>query len=312
MKAIVATAYSGIEGLELRELEEPRPGEGEVLVDMCGASINPVDWKVLDGGMASFLPARFPYVVGWDLAGTVRAVGYAARRFDVGDSVYGYIRRPVLERGTFAEAVAVPECYLAKAPRDVSLTDCGAIPLAGLAAYQALVTVGKLVRGETVLILGAAGGVGTFASQIARNLGARVVGTARPMDRERLATLGVREVIDYLASDWVEQARRHMPTFVLDCVGGDSLNGSVGALHTEGRVVSLVARQLAAKTIPFAQVTVEPNARHLDVLADWASQGALVPNVSERVPLEGAIDAMSRCRQGLTVGKVVITSRKPD
>lgn len=307
MKALVVKKYGGLDELELREVERPTPKEGEVLVKIAATSINPVDWKLLSGYADRFIPAQFPYIIGWDVAGTVHENGHAARRFDPGESVYGYLRRPVLQHGTFAEYVAVPESYLARAPRTIPLVDSASIPLAGLTAYQALVSIAGLQAGEAVLILGAAGGVGSFATQIVRNLGGRPIAIARQAYAESLRQLGATALVDHTAEGWVEAARAQGATLLLDCVGGATLAQAAVALPEGGRVVSITERKLDNPKVRFSGATVEPHSRQLELLASWADAGQFVTAVARRVGLAEALAALRLSIDGKAPGKTVIT-----
>jgi len=306
MKALVATDYGGIENLKIMDLEKPVPGEGELLIKTISASVNPVDWKLLSGYRKDNLPAFFPYIIGWDLAGVIEARGHAARRFEIGDRVYGYIRRPSLKNGTYAEYVSVPECYLSKAPGTIPLKDASAVPLAGLTAYQSI-NKGNLQCGETILIMGASGGVGTIAVQIAKILGARVITVSSTANIAYLKSLGASECLDYTDVKWIEKATSYAPAFIFDCVGGETMQRGLVSLKKGGRVISLTANKYSDESINFSGVFVEPNSKNLDELTRWIDQGKLAPYVSKYFPLEQAIEAIKLSQQGRTRGKLVIT-----
>jgi NADPH:quinone reductase-like Zn-dependent oxidoreductase len=306
MKALVATDYGGFEKLRLMEIEKPIPTEGELLIKTTSVSVNPVDWKLLSGYRRDNLLAYFPYIIGWDLAGTVESRGHAARRFEIGDKVYGYIRRPNLKNGTYAEYVSVPECYLSKAPVKIPLKDAAAVPLAGLTALQSI-HKGHLNCGETILILGASGGVGTMAVQIARILGARVITVSSTANLAYLKDLGANVCLDYTDIAWVVKAKGHTPDFILDCAGGETMEKGILSLKKDGRVISLTANKVADDYINFSGVFVEPNSKDLDELTRWINEGRLTPHVSRYFDLDQAIEALELNKEGRTRGKLVIT-----
>jgi len=305
MKALVVTQFGGFENLKLTEVEKPVPGEGELLVKIKATSVNPVDWKLLAGGRGGIGPV-FPYIMGWDMSGTIEERGHAARRFEIGDNVYGYIRRPELKTGTYAEYISVPEAYLSRAPEKIALKDASAVPLAGLTAYQGLTTIGHLKSGEIMMILGASGGVGTLAIQIAKNIGAKVIAVTGPANLGYLMEMGADACLDYTDSTWVSKAECTPPDFIFDCVGGDILNRGVKALKKGGRVVSTTLKSFPDETLHFSGMFVEPHSRNLDLLTDWIDKGKLNPYVSKYFTLNNAIEALKLNREGRTRGKIVI------
>ena len=189
MRAITYSRYGGADVLELTEQPTPKVGPDSVLVRVRAASVNPVDWKVRAGYLDAVMDVTFPVVPGWDVAGVVERVGLDTPELQVGDEVYGYVRRDWVQGGTFAELVAAPVRTLARKPSSLSFEEAAAVPLAGLTAYQAIRRAG-VRAGQTVLVHAAAGGVGAFAVQIARSLGARVIGTASERNHEYLRGLG--------------------------------------------------------------------------------------------------------------------------
>ena len=191
MRAITYSRYGDADVLELTELPTPKVGPDSVLVRVRAASVNPVDWKVRAGYLDPLMDVTFPAVPGWDVAGVVERVGLDTPELQVGDEVYGYVRRDWVQGGTFAELVAAPVRTLARKPATLSFEEAAAVPLAGLTAYQAIRRSG-VRSGQTVLVQAAAGGVGAFAVQIARSLGARVIGTASEGNHELPARPGRR------------------------------------------------------------------------------------------------------------------------
>ncbi|NUO92196.1 MAG: NADP-dependent oxidoreductase, partial [Dermatophilaceae bacterium] len=240
MKAISYARYGGPEVLEYGELPDPKIGPDAVLVKVRAAAVNPVDWKCREGYLDGMLDAVFPVVPGWDVSGVVVQPGVSVTEFTAGDEVVGYVREDFLSRGTFAEYVAAPVRTLARKPRNLSFEEAAGLPLAGLTAYQVLVKALQLKRGETVLVHAAAGGVGSVAVQLARHLGARVIGTASERNHDFVRGLG-GEPVEY-GDGLAERVRGLVPEgvdAVFDTVGGETLKVSANLLAPEGRLASI-------------------------------------------------------------------------
>ncbi|MFD5624170.1 NADP-dependent oxidoreductase, partial [Streptomyces yangpuensis] len=189
MRAMAYETYGGTEVLSETRLPLPKLGPGEVLVRVKCAAVNPVDWKIMAGGLDPLMDVVYPVVPGWDVAGTVEKVGIDVPEYAEGDEVMAYARKDYVHGGTFAEFVTVPVRALAHKPASLTWAEAAGLPLAGLTAYQLLTRLGT-GKDDTVLIHGAAGGVGSFGVQIARSLGARVIGTASPRNHDRVRELG--------------------------------------------------------------------------------------------------------------------------
>ena len=193
MRAITYSRYGGPDVLETTDLPTPKVGPDSVLVRVRAASVNPVDWKVREGYLDQVMDAVFPVVPGWDVAGVVERVGLDTPELQVGDEVYGYVRKDVVggevSGGTFAELVAAPVRTLARKPAAWSFEEAAAVPLAGLTAYQTIRRTG-LAAGQTVLVHAAAGGVGSFAVQIAKSYRAHVTGVGRTPENDPLRSVG--------------------------------------------------------------------------------------------------------------------------
>ena len=307
MRGIAIDRFGGPETLVLREdLPRPPVGPDVVLVRTVAAGVNPVDWHVRKGHLADAYPHHFPLVPGWDVAGVVEAVGPGVHRFATGDEVYGYVRRDDVQFGTYAEFVPAPDRTLAHKPRTLSWVEVAGLPLAGLTAYQALTEGLRVGRLDRVLIHGAGGGVGTFAVQIAKALGATVVGTASPAGHDYLRSLGADEVVDYTAGPVSAQLQEKVDA-VLDLVGGDALLDAANQLRTASpNIVSVVDADTVRK-LGGTYLWVRPDTAHLAALADLADSGALRVPVAETYPLAEAADAHRRSEEGRTRGKIVLT-----
>ena len=308
MRKITQHALGGPEVLEVVEAPRPAPTPTEVLVRVTAAGVNPVDWKVRTRG--GFLGDP-PFTVGWDVAGVVEELGYGATRFEPGDRVFGMPRFP-REAGAYAEYVTSPSRQLALIPEGLSDVEAGAMPLAGLTAWQALAETADVLPGQRVLILGAAGGVGHLAVQIAKSRGAHVIGTARAAKHDFLAALGVDEAVDY-TSETVEDSVGDVDV-VLDLVGDESTRGAVTTLRDGGLFIVVPSAaglgdllELAGDRVRVTGILVEPDRTGMESLAQLAATGALRPHVSHTFPLAHAAQAHELGETGRTQGKLVLT-----
>ena len=308
MKAIRYHEFGGPEVLVYEDAPRPRPDRGEMLVRVHAAGVNPVDWKTRMGMLKGLNP-NLPQVSGFDVAGVVVAVGEGVSRFKAGDAVFAYLS---LKRGGgYAEYAVVREDEAALKPAKVDFVQAAAIPLAALTAWQALYETAGLASGQTVLIHGAAGGVGTFAVQLARARGAKVVGTASPTNHEFLRKLGAERVIDYNTERFEDVA--HDVDVVLDTVGGDTTERSFRVVKPGGIVVSIVgdpSRFAHDSTVRTASVLVKPDAGQLARIAALVDEGKIRPVVSLVLPLSEARRAQEASQGGHTRGKIVLEVRK--
>lgn len=308
MRAIRQEVLGGAEVLELVEVPRPALGPTEVLVRTAAAGVNPVDWKTRARG--GFL-GQPPFTVGWDVAGVVEEAGAGVTRFAPGDRVFGMPRFP-REAAAYAEFVTSPSRQLAAIPDGLGDVEAGALPLAGLTAWQALVETAGVGAGQRVLILGAAGGVGHLAVQVAKARGAYVIGTARAAKHGFLAGLGADEAIDYTAEDVAGRAGE--VDVVLDLVGGEESSEALPCLRDGGLFVlvpsiSAVAalRERAGDRVRVTGILVEPDRSGLEALAGLVGAGRLRPSVERTFPLEQAARAHELGETGRTQGKIVLT-----
>lgn len=307
MLAITYREYGGTEVLSLTEVDDPKIGPDWVAIDVRASSVNPVDWKIASGGLASMLDTYFPVVPGWDVAGVVTQVGPAVADLAVGDEVYGYVRKDAVQGGTYAEKVGAPERCVTRKPANATFEEAAAIPLAGLTSLQSLDILGVHAE-DTVLVHAAAGGVGMFAVQIARARGARVIGTASADNHDFVRSLGAEPVAygDGLA----ERVRELSPagvSAVLDTQGGDTLTQSVALLAegSTGRIVSVADPEVAAHGGRY--VFVRPDVADLTTLAGLVDAGDLRVEIAETFPLAEAAKAWERSLAGHVRGKLAIT-----
>jgi NADPH:quinone reductase-like Zn-dependent oxidoreductase len=313
MKACTIEAFGGRDRLRITDLPTPEAGEGEVLIRIHAAGINPVDWKIREGWLKDMIPHEFPLIPGWDLSGVVEAVGHSARRFTPGDDVYAYARRPVVQYGTYAEYITLPESYVSRKPENLSMTEAASIPLTTLTAYQALFVAGRLKAGQSVFILGASGGVGSSAVQLAVEKGCRVVGLASGRNHEYLKHLGAEFVIDYEQRDFTEGLGEVMPDgvdLVFDCHGGDTLLGGLSCARTGGSLVSITETVdedlLKQRDVRFAFTFVEPHVPQLDHIRGLIETGRFKANVTQTFPLDQVAQAHEAMETGHTRGKIVL------
>ena len=308
MKAIVMKSYGGPEKLELTEAPAPKVGPDTVLVRTRAAGVNPVDWKIGAGYLDPILDVYFPYVPGWDLAGVVEKTGAAVTDFAPGDEVYGYVRADCVHHGTYAELVAAPLRTLARKPATLDWRQAAGVPLAGLTAYQSLRAAGGARAGETVLVHAAAGGVGSFAVQIAVAAGARVIGTASERNHDFLRSLGAEPVTygDGLA-DRVRALAPEGVDAALDFVGGDAVAVSREVLKPGSRRIVSVVNGADAVEAGGRYVFVRPDAADLTALAELADAGKLSVHIDRALPLAEAAEAWRLSAGGRTRGKIVLT-----
>jgi NADPH2:quinone reductase len=314
VRAIAIDEFGGRDNLREMDLPTPRVGPDVVLIRIRAAGLNPVDWKLREGGLEPAFPHVFPVVPGWDAAGTVERVGPAVTRFQPGDEVFAYCRKHFVGEGTYAEYVAVPDGFVAPMPSSLDFAQAAAFPLTGLTARQALVEAMGLHQSETVLIHAAGGGVGGFAVQIANRLGARAIGTASAEKHAHVRDLGATETIDYAREDFVAAVREAVPggvDVVFDTIGGETLEQSIDALRDGGRIVSIAeppaGEHYSQRGIQAHYMFVRPDGGALEALGAMADDGRLRVHLEQTWPLQEAAAAMERLEGGHVTGKLALT-----
>ncbi|MCW2698368.1 MAG: NADPH:quinone reductase, Zinc-containing alcohol dehydrogenase superfamily [Modestobacter sp.] len=305
MRGVAYDRFGDEDVLSVRDdLPEPPVGPDTVLVRTRAAGVNPVDIGIRGGHLAGAYPHHFPIIPGWDLAGVVERVGPAVVDFAPGDEVFGYVRRDDVQWGTAAEFVPVPQRCLAHKPESLGFAEAGALPLAGLTAYQALTEVLDVGEGDRVLVHRAAGGVGFFAVQIAVALGAHVIGTASPRNHGFLRDAGAAEVLDYAAGPISGQLAEPVDA-VLDLVGGETLADAPAQVREPARIASVV--DPVVLELGGRYVFVRPDAHDLEELARMAEAGQLRVPIAKAFPLAETAAAQRLVAGGHVRGKVVIT-----
>jgi NADPH:quinone reductase-like Zn-dependent oxidoreductase len=306
MKAVRIHKFGGPEVLKYEDVPRPAPGSGEVLIRVHAAGVNPVDWKIREGHLKQMMNISLPLIPGWDVSGVVESTGAGVTRLKKGDEVYS---RPDLARnGSYAQYIVVRESEVALKPKSLDHVHAAAIPLAALTAWQALFDAAKLGAGQTVLIHAAAGGVGSFAVQLAKLKGARVIGTASKRNHDFLRELGADETVDYTSTRF-EDAVRNVDV-VLDTISGETQQRSWKVLKKGGFLVSILQppspEEAAAHGVRCAHTFVQPNVSQLAELAALVDAGKLKTIVETVLPLAEAVQAQELNKAGHTRGKIVL------
>ena len=304
MKAIVAHEYGGPEVLKYEEMPVAEPKENEILVRVIASGVNPADPLILNGKYAKEFGTHLPLILGYDMAGVVVKTGAKVTKLKVGDPVYAYL----LWGGGWAEYCISNEGESAIKPKSLSFTDTASVPLAALTAWQALIDIGKIHAGQTALIHGGSGGVGSFAIQIAKVPDAHVIATASTANQDLLKQLGADVAIDYTKQKFEEIA--HDVDLVLDPVGRDTLARSYGVVKKGGMVITIVSRcdetELKKHEIRGASLSSHPNAAELTEITKLIEAGKIKPVVSQVLPLTDAARADAQAATHHTRGKIVL------
>ncbi|SFR29941.1 NADPH:quinone reductase [Lentzea waywayandensis] len=309
MRAIVYRRYGDADVLEVAELPEPKMQMDSVLVRVVAAGLNPADAAYRSGAVAHTVDAYFPVIPGWDVAGVVEQAGPGAPEFAPGDEVIGYIRGESLrQHGGYAELVSADVRTLVRKPINQTWAQAAGLPLAGLTAYRAVTRSLAISAGETLLVHGAAGGVGSLAVQIAVAAGARVIGTASPGNHEYLRSLGA-EPVGY-GNGLAGRVRALAPggvDAVLDVVGGDTLADTAEVGTPFVRVATV-----AGSTFPGAiQVSARLDTADFTALVHLVEAGRVSVRVAATYPLEKAAEAQQALADGHSPGKIVLEVSQP-
>lgn len=304
MKAIIIREYGGPEVLKYEDVPRPEPKENQVLVRVIAAGVNPIDALIREDTYAKEFGTNLPLVPGYDIAGVVEKTGAKITKLKVGDAVYGY----VLSGGGYAEYAVASEQELLPKPKSLSFVAAAAVPLAALTAWQALIDAAKVRAGQTVLIHGGSGGVGTMAIQIAKARGARVIATASTPNQDLLKELGADVAIDYTQTKFEDVAKN--VNVVLDSVGKDTLARSYGVVKKGGFIATLVSRldqaELDKHRIRGASISVKPNAVELAEITKLIEAKKIRPVVTRMISLPDAVAAQQQITTHHTRGKIVL------
>jgi len=303
MKAVRIHQYGPSDVLAFEDSPRPQPDAGVVLVRVRASSVNPIDWKIRAGYLKQWMPIPMPFVPGRDVSGIVEAVGPGVSRFKKGDEVFGLVN------GAYAEFVAAREEELARKPRGITHAQAAAIPLAALTAWQALFDKAQLQAGQTVLVHGAAGGVGSFAVQFAKVKGARVIATASQSNQAFVKELGADQAIDY-AKERFEEAVRGVDV-VFDTIGGETQQRSYAVLRRGGILVSVAAPpsadEAAKHGVRAEFLATQPDATQLGQIAQLVEAGEVKPQVGAVMSLADVRRAHQMSETGHMRGKIVLS-----
>lgn len=333
MKAFILESYGANRALQLADAPEPQLRDDEVLVQVHAAGVNQLDSKIRDGQFKLILPYRLPLILGHDVAGVVVKAGPRVRQFKPGDEVYA--RTDDFRIGTFAEFVPVKESSLAPKPKGLTMEEAASIPLVGLTAWQALVETAKLTKGQRVFIQAGSGGVGTFAIQLARHLGATVATTTSAANFELVRSLGADVVIDYRTQDFEDVL--HDYDVVLNSQDGKTLGKSLRVLKGGAKLVSIsgppdpafgrniaapafvrlvmrllssgIRRRARGRGIDYSFLFMRANGAQLREITRLIEAGAIRPVVDKVFAFESTNEALAYSEAGHAKGKVVIKIR---
>jgi NADPH:quinone reductase-like Zn-dependent oxidoreductase len=333
MKAFIVDRYGNNDGVRASEMPDPEVRDDDVLVQIHAASVNPLDLKIRGGNLKLILPYRLPFVLGNDLAGVVVRVGSRVRRFKRGDEVYA---RPDQDRiGAFAEFISIKEDAVASKPNELTMEEAASIPLVGLTAWQALIERANLKAGQKVLVHAGSGGVGTFAIQLAKHVGALVATTTSTANLDWVKRLGADIVIDYRKDDF--ETLLHDYDAVLDTLGGETLAKSLRVLKRGGKLISLsgppdpdfakdigatwilrrvmgllsyrIRKQATRHHVSYSFLFMRASGDQLREIASLIDSGIIRPVVDRVFPFASTKEALVYVETGRARGKVVIKVR---
>lgn len=312
MKAIVLEQAGGVENLLMKDIETPIIQDHEVLVSVKAISVNPVDYKVRgnEAVIDMIMGEKRPVILGWDIAGTIEATGSKVTTFKKGDRVFGMVNF-VGHGNAYAEFVAAPEDHLAKIPAHISFEQAAATTLAALTALQVLQS--KVKKNDRILIHAGSGGVGHFAVQIAKALGAYVITTSSAKNKDFVKALGADEFIDYRSQKFEEEVNDL--DFVFDMFNGDILLNSIKVVKEGGSIISLPTPDFSEEILDLAKerkvhvdfLMVHSNGNDMNTLKELLEKGAIQPHISNTFAFEDIDKAHLQLESGRTVGKVVVT-----
>jgi NADPH:quinone reductase-like Zn-dependent oxidoreductase len=333
MKAFILDRYEKTGSLRFGEMPEPELRDNDVLVEVHAAGVNVLDSKIRNGEFKLILPYRLPLILGNDVAGVVVRVGRKVRRFEAGDEVYA---RPAQDRiGAFAEFIAMHEADVARKPKNLTMEEAASIPLVGLTAWQVLVERARLKKGQKVLIHAGSGGVGTFAIQLAKHIGATVATTTSSANLDLVRSLGADVVIDYRKEEFEKVLSGY--DVVLNSLGADTLEKSLELLEPGGQLISIsgppdvafakangsnwllqqvmrlasfgIRRKARRARVSYSFVFVRANGEQLREITSLIEAGIIRPVLDRVFPFEGTNDALAYSETGRSKGKVVVTMR---
>ncbi|MGN7477769.1 NADP-dependent oxidoreductase [Solibacillus silvestris] len=329
MKAMVIDKYGKVP-MRLENMPTAKIDEYEVLAEIHAASINPIDFKIRDGKVKLLLNYKMPLILGNDFSGVVIKVGAKVTRFKVGDEIYARPRKNKI--GTFAEYISVHEDDIALKPKNLTFEEAASIPLVGLTAYQAFADILQLQKGQKILIQAGAGGVGTFAIQLAKVMGETVATTASDAGTDLVRSLDADEIINYKTENFEEILKNYDAVF--DTLGGDILEKSFNIVKEGGKIVSvsglpnarfakengsgffktllfsIASNKLTAlekkHNVQYTFLFMKPSGDQLRIIADHIESGKIKPVIDKVFPFEDAQEAMEYAESGRAKGKIIL------
>ncbi|PEA12048.1 NADPH:quinone reductase [Bacillus thuringiensis] len=329
MKAMIIDRYGKVP-MRMAEVPTPEINEYEVLAEIHAASINPIDFKIRDGKVKMLLKYEMPLILGNDFAGVITKVGSKVTRFKVGDEIYARPRKNKI--GTFAEYIAIHEDDIALKPKNLSFEEAASIPLVGLTSYQALHDIMQLQKGQKILIHAGSGGVGTFAIQLAKIMGAIVTTTASEAGANLVTSLGADEIINYKTEKFEDILKNYDAVF--DTIGGATLEKSFNIIKRGGNIVSvsgmpnarfgkefgsgcfktllfsLASKKLTAlekkHNAQYSFLFMKPSGDQLRTIANYIEAGQIKPVIDRVFPFEDAQKAMEYSESGRAKGKIIV------
>jgi 2-desacetyl-2-hydroxyethyl bacteriochlorophyllide A dehydrogenase len=313
MKAAIINQYGNPEVLQYAEVEQPQLKPDQLLVKVHSSSVNPIDWKIRKGLLKILTGNQFPMILGFDVAGDVVEVGSRVTRFKVGDAIYARLNHKA--GGAYAEYAAVAESIAAHKPETMSYEQAAAVPLAAMTALQALRDQGQLQTGQKVLINGASGGVGTFAVQIAKVLGAEVTGVCSSKNQDLVKSLGADHVIDYTQQDFTQDNVQY--DIVFDVVGNRSFSDCKRVLQPKGIYITTqplpgnFLRGVLTSLLPgqkYKVILLQSNGADLAYLKEQIEMGKIHSVIDRTYPLSETAAAHAYSETEHAIGKVVITA----
>jgi len=312
MKACVYNDVETDARVSISDVPMPSIQSDQVQIKIEYAGVNPVDWKISEGYFKGVMEHHFPVVLGWDGAGTITQVGSNVSSLRVGDRVFGYFRAPAIQWGTFAEYSVVKATSVVKIPDGMSAQVAASLPVAALTAWQALFDFANLQPGQTVLIQGGSGGVGSMAVQFAHMKGATVITTSSARNHKYLTDLGADWHIDYTKEKVVDLVKSEYPLgvdVVLDLVGGNVTSESVALVRKGGVFVSIVDRSvdsLSNNDLKSGFIFVTPDEKQLTEIASLYQSHIIKAPMIEELPLDKAREALQKVKAGHVTGKIVL------
>ena len=307
MRAVYIEQYGNVNNLIIDDLPQPIIQSNEILIKVKGAGVNPVDWMVREGFLQQSGEHTLPLILGWDAAGKVVEIGKDVKNFDFGDEVFVYA--PISKQGAYAQYIAVDSDLVALKPKSLSTLQAAAVPLAATTAWQALTHGCKLKSGDKVLIHNASGGVGGFAVQIAKALGAYVIGTASSSNKKYVESLGVDEFIDYKNQKF-EHIVENLDASLVAVGGGNLLTRSLNVIKQGGHLISLldeIPPQIAKQRgVNYKRWWVSPNSSDLEQIGQLIDKGIVKVNINKIFPLNEVHQAHQLSQSLRATGKIVL------